>query len=319
MAKPNILLLESITQEAERLLRDHTRVLPASSPFTGEEIAAKQPIHGIITRGKGDVSEALIRRCPDLQVIARCGVGLDNVDVEFASQQGVKVLNAPGSNADTVAEHTLGLMLALQRDIYGSVAAVKNNNWAYRKGYGGDEIRAKTLGILGMGNIGQRVARLAKAFGMQVLYYDRSAKAPDFSRREINEVLSQADILSLHLPLTEATRELIDAGALDILPNHALLINTSRGEIIDQQALLKALQENRIGGFAADVLATEPPIGDDPLLGLPNVLVTPHSASLTARTYNAMCVLSVRNALAVLGSEEVDPRYIFNRKELREI
>lgn len=316
MPRKNILLLESISEEAHQLLQENSRLLIASSPFTGGEIAEKESIHGIITRGKGDVSAALIRKCPELSVIARCGVGLDNVDVDFASEQGVSVLNAPGSNADTVAEHTLALILTLQRDLYGSIAAVKNNQWAFRNRYQGDEIRGKTLGIIGMGNIGKRVAQLAQAFGMRIVYWGRSSKVSDYTFLPKDELLAQADIISLHLPLSEETRNLISASVLHQMQPHALLINTSRGKIIDQEALVKALQERKIGGFATDVLSTEPPEQDHPLLRMPNVLITPHSASLTKRTYNEICVVSVRNALAILDGNPVEPQYIFNRDKL---
>ena len=316
MSKKNILLLESVSEEAHHLLQEHSRLLIASSPITGGEIAAREPIHGIITRGKGDVSAELIRQCPDLSVIARCGVGLDNIDVAFATEKGIPVLNAPGSNADTVAEHTLGMMLALQRDLYGSIAAVKNNHWSYRNSYQGDEIRGKTLGIIGMGNIGKRVAQLAKAFGMQVVYWDRSPKSSDYPFLTMDDLFAQADIITIHLPLTALTRDLLSKPAFEQMRPHTLLINTARGELIDQNALVWALQEKRIGGFASDVLAIEPPDKGHPLLGMPNALITPHSASLTARTYNAMCVLSVRNALAVLSGGPLESRYIFNRDSL---
>ncbi len=311
MNKKNVLLLETVSEEADRLLRENARVLEASSPFTGGEIAAVEPVNAIITRGKGAVSETLIRQCPRLEVIARCGVGLDNVNVDFATRKGVKVLYAPGSNADTVAEHTLGLMLCLQRNLYQSFIAVKHNQWNFRNTYAGDEIRGKTLGILGMGNIGKKVARLADAFGMKVIHCPHPYPA-----RTLDELLKQSDIISLHLPLTPETRNLIDRAALEKMKPSALLINTARGGIIDQAALTEALKNNRIGGFAADVLTTEPPSENDPLPSLPNVLITPHSASLTTRTYNEMCVITVKNTLALLAGEAIEDRFIFNRSAL---
>jgi D-3-phosphoglycerate dehydrogenase len=172
MIDKRVLLLESVSRQADKLLKAQVKVSEAASPDSGGEIAQSAAIHGIVTRGKGDVNRQLIGQCPDLEVIARCGVGLDNIDVDFATRRGIKVVNAPGSNADTVAEHTLGLMLMLQRHLYPSVAAVKNRDWDFRKGYQGDEIRGKTLGILGMGNIGKKVAKLASVFGMNVIYWD---------------------------------------------------------------------------------------------------------------------------------------------------
>ncbi|MEM8523956.1 MAG: hydroxyacid dehydrogenase [Bacteroidota bacterium] len=320
MTKPNILLLESITNEALSILENGSNVFASSSPFTGEEIAEQHNIHAIVTRGKGDVSPALISKCPDLQVIARCGVGLDNVNITFASQKGVKVVNTPGSNADTVAEHTLALMLSLQRNLYNSIAAVKNSNWDFRKHYQGDEIRGKTLGILGLGNIGSKVARLAETFGLSIIYWDVAKKSGvDYLFLSLEEVFAKADLISLHLPLTEETKHLINEEALQKIPPHCLLINTSRGSVIDQSALLIALQEGQIGGFAADVLATEPPDKNDALLQLDNVLITPHSASLTATTYNQMCVITAQNTIDLLQGNSISEKYIFNRNDLSHI
>ncbi|WP_020571142.1 hydroxyacid dehydrogenase [Neolewinella persica] len=314
-APTNILLLETISFEADAILRGKGTVFMAKAPDAGGVIATKEPIHAIITRGKGDVSAALIDQCPELRVIARCGVGLDNVDVAHATRRGVRVINAPGSNADTVAEHTLGLMLSLQRQTFASVSAVKAGDWAFRNSYDGDEIRGKTLGILGYGNIGRKVELLARAFGMIVLHLAHpqvQAKDDGAMARNLDALLAESDILTIHLPLNATTRQLLDATALYQTKPGALIINTARGEIIDENSLLVGLQSGRIGGYASDVLTTEPPSKDSGLVAHPNVLITPHSASLTARTYNQMCVLTVNNALDLLAGRKVDRRYVFN-------
>ena len=316
MINKRVLLLESVSEQADQLLKSSVQVSTARSPDGGGAIAQHTAIHGILTRGKGDVSRQLIEQCPDLEVIARCGVGLDNVDVDFATRQGIKVINAPGSNADTVAEHTLGLMLMLQRQLYQTVKAVKNNQWNFRTAYHGDEIRGKTLGILGMGNIGKKVAKLASAFGVKVIYWSASQQSLPYVARCLSEVLQQADLISLHLPLTDQTRHLINREALEKMRPHALLINTARGGIIDQKALTDALSQGTIGGFAADVLEEQPPAPDDPLLRMPNVLITPHSASLTKRTYNEMCLITVKNIISLLSGDSIEEHYIFNRDKL---
>lgn len=315
--KKNILLLESVSAEADGLLNEHAQVRTSDTPNSGPEIAEKETIHAIVTRGKGDVNRKLIDLCPDLEVIARCGVGLDNIDVDYATGKGIRVVNAPGSNADTVAEHALALMLNLQRQLYSSFLAVKRNDWNFRQRYQGDEIRGKTLGILGLGNIGRKVARLATAFGMSVIYWGQAEQpGVDYAFYDLEELLRRSDLISLHLPLVPATEKLINASTLKLMQPHALIVNTSRGGVIDQEALLNALQREQIGGFAADVLDREPPVENDPLLQLDNVLITPHSASLTARTYNEMCLITVRNTLDLLQGKSIDERFIFNRKDL---
>lgn len=315
----NILLLETISEDADALLRQNANVFMAKTPDAGPDIARKEEIHAIITRGKGRVDAALLDLCPQLKVIARCGVGLDNIDVAYASKKGVRVLNAPGSNADTVAEHTLNLMLSLQRQTYAAVAAVKAGNWAFRNDFDGDEIRGKTLGILGFGNIGRRVEKLATAFGMRVLHLAHpqvQAKDDGAMARSLDDLLSEADILTIHLPLNVTTRQLLGKANLYKTKPGVLIINTSRGEIIDEKALLAGLESGRLGGYAADVLTTEPPAADSALIALPNVLVTPHSASLTARTYDQMCLLSVSNTLKFLAGQAVDKRFVFNAAAL---
>ena len=259
----NVLLLESLTPDTEQVLHNHVQVFKVLSPTSGGEVAVRQPVHAIITRGLGAVNAELIKQCHGLEIIARAGVGLDNVDVEFATAQGIKVINAPGSNADTVAEHTLALMLALQRRLYTSIEAVKDNRWDYRKSYGGDEIHGKILGILGMGNIGRRVAQLAQAFGMDIWYASQKPADVPYNLVSFKKLLVQADIISLHLPLTSQTRNLLNRASIAQLQPHTLIINTSRGEVIDQQALTEALLDKKIGGFAADVLIQEPPAVDD--------------------------------------------------------
>ena len=297
----NILLLESITDKAFNMLSQKFNVSISDTPFSGKKIAKKNPIHGIVTRGKGDVSQELIDLCPDLKAIARCGVGLDNINVAYAKNKNIVIINAPGSNADTVAEHTLALMLNLQRNLFNSIHAVKNNNWDFRKNYIGDEIRGKTLGIFGMGNIGQRVAKLAAAFGMEIIYTGPNKKDLPYTYFSLNGFFKKSDIISLHLPLNNDTRNLFDKNAFEKMRPHTLIINTSRGAIIDENELINYLKNKKIGGFAADVLTTEPPAEDSPLLKMSNVLITPHSASLTARTYNYMCVYTIGKLIEELN------------------
>jgi D-3-phosphoglycerate dehydrogenase len=208
-------------------------------------------------------------------------------------------------------------MLMLMRNMYTSVAEVKRDNWNWRNHYTGDELAGKTLGILGMGNIGKRVARLAAAFGMNVIYWNRSVQDVSYAFLTMDEVLQQSDVLSLHLPYTKETGTLISEVQLALVKPGAQLINTARGQLIDHEALLAALNSGQLSGFAADVLPEEPPVKGFPIVRHPNVLVTPHSGSLTASTFRKMCVLTVQNVASVLGGNEPDPLSIFNRSALR--
>lgn len=297
----NVLLLETITDEALAILQDHVNVFSGYDEASLKDVLGKQEIHAIITRGKGQINKALMDACPKLQVAARCGVGLDNVDVQEAATRNISVVNTPGANAATIAEHTLSLMLMLMRNMYESVAQVKQHNWNWRNQYSGDELHGKTLGILGMGNIGKRVARLGEAFGMNVLYWSRSVQDVPYACLSLNEVLQQSDVVSLHLPYTPETGTIIGEQQLALMKPGSLLINTARGALIDHEALVKALNEHRISGFAADVLPIEPPAQDLPILNHSRSIITPHSGSLTASTYQQMCTLTVKKVIAILN------------------
>lgn len=318
MGMKNVLLLETIADDAFELLKqaENIQIFTAYGDTPLEKILSEHPIHAIITRGKGQVSQALMAACPDLQVAARCGVGLDNVDVKGATARKIKVVNAPGANASTIAEHSLALMLMLQRNVYQSINEVKSGNWEARNHFQGDELRGKTIGILGLGNIGKKVAKLADAFGMNVMYWSRTKAESDYKFASFEDVLSQSDIISIHLPYLPETHHLIDEKAFSLMKPNVLLINTARGTIIDQDILYKNLENNRISGFGADVLAKEPPTPNDPLLTHPNALITAHVGSLTATTYTKMCVSTVNNVLAILAGKEPQIESIFNRNDL---
>lgn len=316
MSKKNVLLLETIAEEALSILEANAQVFTGYDPEQLSTVLANEEIHAVITRGKGQINQTLLDACPKLKVAARCGVGLDNVDVSAATARKIKVINAPGSNAATIAEHTLSLMLMLMRNMYTSAAEVKQDNWNWRNTYSGDELNGKTLGILGMGNIGKRVARLAAAFGMNVIYWSRSVQDVPYTYLSMEEVLEQSDVLSLHLPYTKETGILISSAQLALMKPGAQLINTARGQLIDHEALLAALNSGQLSGFAADVLPEEPPVKGFPIVQHPNALITPHSGSLTASTFRQMCVLTVQNVVAALNGTGPDPVSIFNRDAL---
>ncbi|MCS5490237.1 2-hydroxyacid dehydrogenase [Algoriphagus limi] len=316
--KQKILLLETLAEEAmEILLADNSyEVILAFNEEVLQAAIEEGNIQAIITRGKGQVRANLMDQIPSLQLIARAGVGLDNIDVDEASKRKIKVVNAPNSNANTIAEHTISLILNLQRNMYTAFSMVKEGRWKDRGNYVGDEVHGKTLGILGMGNIGKKVAKIAEALGMKVCYWSAFKEDVPYPMLSLQEVLNNSDIISLHLPLTSETENMINSEALAQMKKGALLINTARGKIIDQKALNEALESGKLGGFAADVLAVEPPEADEPLIKHPNTLITAHVGSLTKTTYTQMCTMTVENTLAILNGKEASPNCIFNRKAL---
>ncbi|CAH0996134.1 Hydroxypyruvate reductase [Emticicia aquatica] len=316
--KKNVLLLETIADEAYQLLAEsqNIQIFTAYGEQSLTDILSENSIDAVITRGKGQVNLQLMDACPDLKVAARCGVGLDNLNVKEATARKIKVVNAPGSNASTIAEHTISLILMLQRNLYNAINEVKSSNWNWRNQYEGDEINGKTLGILGLGNIGKKVAKIADAFGMKVVYWNRSKVESPYEFLTFEEVLRQSDIISIHLPLVTETKQLIDKKALALMKPNAILINTARAIIVDQDALLEALNNKTIAGYGADVPMATPPSANDPLMIHPNTLITPHVGSLTTTTYTNMCVSTVKNVLAILNEQQPQMESIFNRNEL---
>lgn len=305
-----ILLLEPIHEEAHALLADFDRVVAYEDP--GQEPSLNEDVVAVLTRGKGRVNRQLMEECPGLRVVARCGVGLDNVDLRAAHERGIPVVYAPGSTTDTVAEHTLMLMLALSRRLCSFPGAVADGRWQARAGYKGAELKGKTLGVVGLGVIGSRVAALAEAFGMRVRYYNHSSRDVTYERVTLDELLEESDIVSVHLQLNEETRHLIGERELALMKPAALLVNTSRGAVIDQRALTEALEKGRIGGFAADVLEREPPDPSEELLHNERVLVTPHVAALTEETYREMCLRTASNVLAILRGDSPERESIYS-------
>ena len=310
-----ILLLETLHHEAVALLAAFDDLALATTPDALDLAVAAGDICAILTRGKGRVSAALLDRCPGVRVVARCGVGLDNIDTVAAAARNVPVIYAPGSTTQAAAEHTLLLMLALARRLRPLARAVHAGNWAVRDGYQSQELAGRRLGIIGLGAIGRRVAELGAALGMHVSYWSRSGRDERFELRPLDRLLAEADVVSVHVALASDTQHLIGAPELALLKPDALLINTARGAVIDQAALLQVLAENRLGGFAADVLEHEPPASDDPLLHDDRVLLTPHTAALTDRTYREICVRTARNVLAVLGGEQPEAEAVYRQDD----
>lgn len=312
----NILLLETIEESAFQILENQSDITifrQYETPTSSEDL---QKIDAVITRGLGQVNLALMDACPNLKIAARCGVGLDNVDVKEATKRGIKVVNAPGSNANTVAEHTIALILMLQRNLYQALNDVKSGNWAARSTFKSDEVGEKTIGILGLGNIGLKVAKIADALGMKVVYWSQSKKDVPYEYVSKEELLTNSDIISIHIPLTAETEKMFDSNTFSKLKPNAILVNTARGQLIDKQALVDALNVGKLGGYGADVPTLPAPTADDPLISHPKALITAHVSSLTSTTYRNMCVSTVNNVLPILRNQPPQHNCIFNLKDL---
>jgi D-3-phosphoglycerate dehydrogenase len=257
----------------------------------------------IVVRSATKLTADLIERAESLKVIGRAGVGVDNVDVDAATRRGIIVANAPESTVVSAAEHTIGLLVALARNIPQAHAALKQGRWE-RSTYAGIELAGKTLGVLGFGRIGQQVARRALGLGMRVVAYDPYVAAERFRELGAERVESPekayavADFLTLHLPLTAETRGSVGTSAFEAMRPGVRIVNAARGPLVDEEALLAALQSGRVAGAALDVFGSEPYSG--PLLELDNVVVTPHLAASTGEAQDRAGVIVAEQVAAAL-------------------
>lgn len=279
---------------------------PTGKPLTSVEIARLLPgIDGYIA-GLDGIDANALKSADRLKVIARYGVGIDNVDLAVSREKGIVVTNTPGANSVSVAELALGLMLALARQIPEADEAVHQGKWPR---YAGVSLEGKTVGILGLGAIGKQLARRLTGFDCKILAFDPIADPPFAKVNHIvlaplEEVIEQADFVSLHLPLLPETRGIANEAFLKRMKKGSFLINTSRGEVIDETALLEALQSGHLKGAGLDAFIVEPPDPENPLLALPQVIVTPHLGAQTDGATSNMGWLAMRDCLAVLKNEQ---------------
>jgi phosphoglycerate dehydrogenase-like enzyme len=295
-----IVLLESVHPDAVALLEEVDEVRLMADPLVIDESVPRGSVRAILTRGRGRITAATLDEFSDLVVVGRCGAGLDNIDVAAARQRGIAVVHAPGATTAAVAEHAVLLMLGLARRITELDAAVKAGRWSVRDAYIGAELRGKRLGVVGLGAIGRRVASLGRAFDLDVVYWSPSSRDDDLGRLELDDLLATADVVQLCVALAADTRQLLDATRLALMRPSALLVNTSRGAIVDHAALIEAITAGRLGGYATDVWEPEPPPVDDLARLGDRLLVTPHVAAITDVTYRELCVRTVEAAIAAL-------------------
>jgi len=286
-----VLVAAPIHEKAVELLREKGfEVIYREEPDEDELVKLIRDVEVLIVRSKPIVTRRVIMAGDKLRIIARAGVGLDNIDLEAARERNIKVINAPEAATNSVAELAIGLMLAVLRKIAYSDRMMRSGEWVKKKAMG-YELGGKTLGIVGMGRIGRTVARIAyHGFGMRIIYYDVVRCKREFEEEvkakyvDLETLFRESDIVTLHVPLTPETRHLVNEDKLRLMKKTAILINTSRGGVVDTNALVKALSEGWIAGAGLDVYEEEPLPPNHPLTRLDNVVLTPH---IGASTYEA--------------------------------
>jgi len=279
---------------------------PSRRPHRAELVEALQPADGLLCLLTDPVDAALIESCPRLRIISSYSVGVDHIDLEAATLRGIPVGHTPGVLTETTADLAFALLLASARRVVESGAFLGRGAWATGQweidAFVGRDVHGATLGIVGLGPIGQAMARRALGFGMRVVAWSRSGRSVEGVRSvSFETLLEESDFVSVHVALVDETRDLIDAEALARMKPGAVLVNTARGGIVDEAALAEALRSGRLGGVGLDVFDREPIGSDHPLVGFPNAVLTPHIGSASAGTRIAMADLAVENLLAGLA------------------
>jgi D-3-phosphoglycerate dehydrogenase len=307
--RPLVVVAGKINPAGVAQLESEARVVIAPDLEVKTVIELSPEAEGILFRAGPRCDDAILGACPRLRVVGRHGVGLDTVDLDAATRHGVAVVHAPGSNSQAVAEHALMLMLACVKRTIEIDRLTRKGDWRARHEIGNTELAGKTLGIVGVGNIGRRVARFAGAIGMRVLGYDRFVPADEVRRRgaepvgSLEELLPQVDVLTCHTPLTPETRHMIDERALALLRPGAIFINTSRGPVHSEPAVFEALVTRRLAAAGLDVFEQEPSPIDNPIFNLDNVVCSGHVAGVTLEANREASLQVTAEMLRVLRGE----------------
>ena len=282
----SVLICDHVNPTLKGILEKNGLKVTYEPEITPEQIAEKiGNFQVVVVRGRTKLSRELIEKADKCKIIARVGVGLDNIDEEAAKEKNIRVINAVEGATTAVAELVIGLMLSMAREIPRADREIRNGNWI-KKELAGSELKGKYLGIIGLGNIGKRLGRLARALNMNIIGYDVIPIDDEFSKEvglmkaDLGTLLSSADYVSLHVPLLDSTHHMINAEKLKLMKNTARIINTSRGGVIDEEALYNSLKEGNIAGAALDVFEVEPATGNR-LTTLPNFIATPHMGAQT--------------------------------------
>jgi len=310
-ARPLIVLAGPIHPDGKALLDKEARVVVCEDGTEAGLVKVAADAQAILFRIRPDCTESLMAACTRLKVVGRHGVGLDTVDIPAATRLGVAVVHAPGSNSQAVAEHALMLMLNCVKRTLAVDKATRAGDWGAPRA-GNSELAGKTLGIVGVGNVGRRVAKFAGAIGMRVLGYDKYVPADELRRRgadpvaSLEDLLPQVDVLTCHTPLTPETRHMINEKTIGRMKPTAIFINTSRGPVQDERALFEALTRGQLAAAGLDVWEDEPTSRDNPMLNLPNVVCSSHVAGVTREATRQAAMQVSSEMLRVLRGERPD-------------
>jgi D-3-phosphoglycerate dehydrogenase len=315
---PKVFLSEDINPRGKQLLEGRAEIVTA--PDTSKETAIRlvKDVEGVILRATTRFDSDVIASAQQLKVIARTGVGVDNVDVRAASERGIIVCNFPGMNDLTVAEHTIALIMALAKKVVHMHHAVREGNWAERFSPGLTEVEGKTLGIVGMGRIGSLVAKkCGDGLGMNILacdpYVTDKEKLKVTFAASLEELFRKADFITLHVPSLPQTQGLVSRELLGLMKETAFLVNTSRGDVVDEAALTDVLENHRISGAALDVFRQEPLPAGNPLANMKNVILSPHCAGSTWESNVRIALAAAQAVLDVLEGRRPPEKYIYNK------
>lgn len=304
-----VLLFEDMHEAGKRILAERGEVIMAKTWKEEDLLAQVKDVDAIIIRANGSITARLMDAAPRLKVIGRHGIGVDSIDLPAASARGIVVCNTPAANVESVAEHAVALMLAVSKQILRADKALRQGRWEARYDYIGQELFGRKLGLIGMGRIGTRVAEICHlGFGMPVVYYDlldypQVEEKLDAGKALMEDVLKNADIISLHVPLSTATRNLIGREQFAMMKTGAILINTARGPVVDEAALVEALNTGKLAGAGLDVYCIEPTPRNNPLFRLENVVVTPHMAAHTEDALRMMSMIA-QDVVRVLNGQD---------------
>lgn len=319
--KKKILIIQAIHERGVRLFDERFDVRVASDPSVATVVREIKGVEGVVVR-TAPFPREIIAAADALKVIGRHGVGVDNIDIPAATARGIVIVNTPNANATSVAEHTVTAIGALAKQLVPYDRATRSGGWEIRNSYKAMDLDGKTLGLIGIGRVGSLVARrVAAAFNMKVIAFDpyiRPEAAGEIGVSLVaamDDVFRQADVVSLHTPLTAETRGFVNGTKLGLMKPTAFLINFSRGEVIDEKALYGALKGGTIAGAAIDVYDPEPPLADNPLFALENIILSPHSAALTEECVIRMATGAAEGVVDLLSGRP--PQFIVNPEVLK--